>query len=52
MIIPWTVLLTVPELSEVPLLLAHAAVLESDRDCDEVPAASSLLDAWNKSSDV
>lgn len=45
------ILLTVPELSEVALL-GPAAVLESDWDCDELPAASSLLDAWNKSCDV
>ncbi len=38
----------VPALSEVPLL-APAAVPESDWDCDELPAASSLMDTWNKS---
>lgn len=37
------ILLTIPVLSEVALL-APTAVLESDWDCDELPAVSSLLD--------
>lgn len=43
-------LLTLPALSEVALL-APVVVLESDWewDCDEVPAASSPLDACNES---
>ena len=36
---------TVPVLSDVALLVP-AAVLESDWDKDELPAVSSLLDAW------
>lgn len=38
------ILLTVPVLSEVALL-APAAVLKSDWDCEKLPAVSSLLDA-------
>lgn len=38
---------TVPVLSEAALL-APAAVPESEWDCDELPAASSLLDACNE----
>lgn len=43
----WGHVAAVPALSEV-VLLVFAAVLDSDWDCDELPAASSLLDAYNK----
>lgn len=41
-------ILSLPVLSDAALLMP-AVVPESDLDFDELPAASSLLDAWNRS---